>query len=237
MNLLTIARAAARKLLALVVLSIPPVAAAAEDNSGAWAALNVTGPVGAMTEKGQWNFAADAQARYFDVGIGVRQWLFRPSIGFRFTNGVGIRVGYARFHTRGRSGQTVQEDRSWQEIRFSLAEFAGATLDLRTRLEQRFVDAGTDTGHRLRSRLGIRQPVGANGARFEAYGEVFFTLNDADWAGSARFAQWRAYAGVSQSVGRARLGIGYQHQRVDVETAPDLGNHLLLLRLDYRFGD
>ena len=77
---------------------------AADENPGAWGVIDLSGPIATAEAGGSWNFAADIQARYFDIGSGISQWLVRPSVGYRFANGVELRLGYGRFRARGRSG-------------------------------------------------------------------------------------------------------------------------------------
>lgn len=228
------ARLAAYCIWLVMVLGAGPLQAA-EESPGAWGVLDLAGPIGAPRESGAWNFAADVQARYFDIGTGISQWLVRPSVGYRFTNGVELRLGYSRFRSRNRRGEVVNEDRPFQDLNLALGQPLAGKLDLRARLEQRFVDISSEVSHVLRTRLRYRRPVG-DALSIEGHYEAFHTLNDADWTGASRLVQWRLYAGAGRPVGPVRIEVGYMYQAFDLEAAEDLGNHLAIVRLGYRFG-
>ena len=84
--------------------------------------------------------------------------------------------------------------------------------------------------------LRYRRVVGSTGIRIEANIEAFLALNDTDWAGSSGMIQERVYLGASRLISsRARLEIGYLYQVLEREAAPDIGNHLAVIRLGYRF--
>ena len=221
----------------LAALSAPRVFAA-EDSAGAWGVVSASGPLGEASSTGRWNLAVDAQARYFDIGSGASQWLLRPSIGYGFANGVELRLGYGRFRTRSSSGRVVDENRPWQQIGLGLGTPGGGTLDFRGRLEQRSVDVSDETNHTFRAMLRYRRIVGSAGIRIEVNVEAFLALNDTDWAGSSGLIQERVYLGASRPISsRARLEIGYLYQVLEREAAPDIGNHIAVVRLGYRFGD
>jgi hypothetical protein len=221
----------------IFALLLATCSALGEQNSpGAWGVVTVGGPIGEPGPRGRWNVAMDAQARYFDIGTGINQWLLRPSIGFRFTEGAELRVGYGRFRARGAGGLVVNEDRPFQDLALPLASPADGKVDMRLRLEQRFVDISSDVAHVVRTRFRYRRPLGTSGMSAEAHYEAFFALNDTDWAGSSRLAQWRLYLGVGRPVGPVRLELGYLYQPIDRDLGENLGNHLAVLRMDYRFG-
>ena len=213
-----------------------PQAFAAEDSAGAWGVATLSGPLGEASSTGGWNLVVDAQARYFDIGTGASQWLLRPSVGYRFAKGVELRLGYGRFRARSRSGRVVDENRPWQQIGLRLGSPGGGTLDFRGRLEQRSIDISDETNHTFRAMLRYRRVVGSTGIRIEANIEAFLALNDTDWAGSSGMIQERVYLGASRLISsRARLEIGYLYQVLEREAAPDIGNHLAVIRLGYRF--
>jgi hypothetical protein len=221
---------------AFALLTAASIAAGEEDRPGAWGVVTVGGPLGEPTTRGRWNIGADAQARYFDIGTGISQWLLRPSIGYRYTDGLDLRVGYGRFRTRAAGGLVVNEDRLFQDLALPLVYSASGEFDVRVRLEQRFVDISSDVAHVLRTRFRYRRPVANSDYSIEAHYEAFFGLNDTDWTGSSRLAQWRLYLGAGRPVGRVRLELGYLYQPLDREIGEDFGNHLAIFRIDYRFG-
>jgi len=86
--------------------------------------------------------------------------------------------------------------------------------------------------------LRYRRAVGSAGIRIEVNVETFLALNDTDWAGASGMIQERVYLGASRPIGsRTRVEVGYLYQVLERETAPDIANHLAVIRLGYRFGD
>jgi hypothetical protein len=202
----------------------------AEESPGAWGILVVTAPIESADGETRWDVTLNAEARYFDLGSGVNQWLARPSVGYRFAGGAMLRLGYARFRTTSARGVIANENRPWQEIFYQTR--GRRYFVFRGRLEQRFVDVGDDPSHVLRALAGYRQPIGKSRFRLEALYETFETLNDADWVGPARQVQWRFGLGASYPVSdRTRLTVGYLYQEFDRIGRPDLGNHILALRV------
>lgn len=211
---------------------------AAEDAPGAWAVASLSGPLSGEGNGGRWNFAADVQARYFDIGSGASQWLVRPSVGYRFANGVDVRVGYGRFRARSKSGRVADENRPWQEISFRFGRPWGGDLGFRGRLEQRSVDISDETNHTFRAMLRYRRNLGGAGTILELNVETFHALNDTAWAGPSGVIQARGFVGAGWPVTpRIHVGAGYLYQAFVRESAPDLVNHLAVVRVAYRFGD
>ncbi len=172
----------------------------------------------------------NAEARYFDLGSGVNQWLARPSVGYRFAEGATLRVGYARFRTSASSGIVASENRGFQQVFYRTQ--GRRHFVLRGRYEQRSVDIGDDTSHVVRALVGYRHPLGTSGGRLEMHYETFQTLNDADWAGPARRVQWRIALGGSYPLSDStRLTAGYLYQEFDRVGPLDIGNHILALRV------
>jgi hypothetical protein len=94
-------------LIALAMAHYTGPVRAAEESPGAWGVVDLSGPIGEPAPNGTWNFAVDIQARYFDIGTGISQWLARGSAGYRFANGIELRFGYGRFRARNRRGAVV----------------------------------------------------------------------------------------------------------------------------------
>ena len=66
---------------AVIVCALPQTAAATENDPGIWLTFSTSGELGSGGVDGRWLYWFDAQARYFDIGSGVNQWLARPGIG------------------------------------------------------------------------------------------------------------------------------------------------------------
>ena len=86
--------------------------------------------------------------------------------------------------------------------------------------------------------LRYRHALGQAGAQLELNVETFHALNDTAWAGPSGIIQMRGFVGAGRPVSpRVSVGVGYLYQGFVRENAPDLVNHLAIVRVDYRFGD
>jgi hypothetical protein len=125
------------------------------------------------------------------------------------------------------------EHRPWQQLTWNIP-VDGFTLVSRSRLEQRFVEDGSETGWRLRQFLRASRPFGADGRRYvTAYDEVFLELNDTRWGQRAGLRQNRAFAGIGWFIDGPRktaVEVGYLNQWVD-RPGEDRMNHILSINL------
>lgn len=200
------------------------IAPAHADDTQGWLAGFVSGPVAKDSRVLVW---FDGHARYRDDAADLDVTILRPGVGWRVGNGLDLWVGYARVTTE-RPGPNVEEDRAWQQATYPVTEWFGGRLTGRTRLEQRFRDAGSDTGWRLRQFFRYARPLGPESPfGLLLANEVFVSFNDADWGQRSGFDQNRALAGgYYQPHPRFRLEAGYMHQYIrGPGAAPDRTNH------------
>ncbi|MDH3276284.1 MAG: DUF2490 domain-containing protein [Gammaproteobacteria bacterium] len=61
-------------------LSAPAVAT--DDNDRLWTIFSTTDAFRSDDGPSRWHYWFDAQARYFDLGSGINQYLVRPGIGY-----------------------------------------------------------------------------------------------------------------------------------------------------------
>ena len=208
-----------------------PDAQATEDDPGIWAVTATGGRLGGQDSR--WRYSVDAQARYFDIGAGINQWLLRPGVGYDLGRNVSVWLGYGRFRTRGRSGAVVDENRYWQDLVWSPRLGSGHRLSLRARLEQRSVSAGDDVGIVLRAMARYTIPV-RDSSRFFLGVEPFVDLNTTDWSGGTGLSQARLFAGFGWTLGkRMSVEAGYMQQYFKFETREDLINHLAVVALRF----
>ncbi len=190
-------------------------ALAADDDAGAWLVFAGSGALPGAAEDSRWNYAFDVQARYFEIGSGANQLLLRPSIGLKVDERWSLRAGYARFRTHLRSGPTITEDRPWEQLSWQGAVSDEASLDVRLRLEHRFLSSGDDVGHVARLRLRYTRPlVRAGDTDVVVSLEPFFQLRDTDYGARTGLSQNRIYLGLRWPLGETlSLGTGYLNQR------------------------
>lgn len=100
-------------------------------------------------------------------------------------------------------------------------------LELRTRLEQRFVDDDPQTGWRLRQRLGTTIPLTASedGWALTGDAELFITLRGTEPDGQTGVTGLRTFIGFERSFGRYDVSLGYLRQQDVREAAEDRIGH------------
>jgi len=212
--------------LGLLLSAVP--AAAADQDVQAWTLLSANFPV-----SGPVSGTLDLGARFSDDRGGLGVALVRGSVNYRLNDMVSIAAGYVHFGTF-QDGRTVQrEDRPYQQLTLRLGHVARAALSSRTRLEQRFVSTGDDTGWRVRQQVRLAWPLSGKGkSAFYVSEEPFFALNSTDWGARAGFDQLRSAAGFSLPAGKhLTADIGYLNQWTVRRGRPDGLAHVLNVAL------
>ncbi|MBX9576451.1 MAG: DUF2490 domain-containing protein [Caulobacteraceae bacterium] len=110
-------------------------------------------------------------------------------------------------------------------------------LELRTRLEQRFVDVDPQTGWRLRQRVGTTIPLSdeENGWALTGDAEVFLTLRSTEPGGQTGVTGLRTFLGFERSFGRYDLSLGYLRQQDIRDGAEDRVGHAPFVGLTVNF--
>lgn len=214
--------------LLLSVVAVLFASKASADDSQAWSAIAINGP---LEENSNFLLWFDGHAR-FQIGdneLGVT--IIRPGIGWQVTDKLKLWLGYA-WVTGRRDGPDVKEERIWQQATYPVAQFFGGRLSGRTRLEQRTRDGGSDTGWRLRQSWRWSRPVEGTKLSFIVANETFFGLNDADWGQRDGYDQNRAFLGLGwQATPKVRVDTGYLNNHIDRGSAGDRTNHIIALAL------
>ena len=149
---------------ALICMVLPYKGNATENEWGAWAIFSTTDAFQSDGKDGRWRYWFDAQARYFDLGSGINQWLARPAIGYQISSNVRGWIGYARFRARNRAGNVADENRYWQQVDWAAGDWNDGSISMRIRLEQRSVSVGDDLGLVVRFMAKYVRPIGESGA-------------------------------------------------------------------------
>ena len=210
---------------------------AADDFVGAWTVFNATDAFQTDDGPSRWSYWIDAQARYFDVGSGINQYLVRPGIGFKPGENLSVWAGYARFRSRNRAGFVVDENRYWQQLNWTSGQWNGGTFSMRARLLERFVDAGDDMGLVLRFLTRYVRSIGTDGKKSLILGiEPFVDLRTTDWSGGTGIYQNRTYIGVGWRVSdKLSIDTGYMNQFLWVDNGDEVSNHLAILNFKTKF--
>jgi len=226
--------------LLLVITALGHVSSARGDtasDAGLWLMAAAQGAIAKDDPNlDRWRWWLDTHARFFENADGYGQSIVRPGIGYAIGEKSTLWVGYAWIRTSPANRSDFDENRIWQQWTHS-ATLATATLSLRSRLEQRFVEGGNDVGWRFRQFVKLSQPIGFDSRlRIVGYDEMFFGLNDTDWGVRAGLDQNRLFAGFGWLLEQGRtVEVGYLNQLVRRPNGDDLMNHILSLNVLLRF--
>lgn len=221
---------------ALFTCLICPVAASAQtvNDSGAWFAFFGRGDVGAEADNLKWWF--DGHLRFFDDTDGFGQSIVRPGVGYQIHDDIIAWAGYGWIRTSPATASDLDEHRFWQQLTWS-ENLDFGTLGLRSRLEQRLVETGNDTGHRFRQLASWRKPLNCEETcTFVVWDELFVHLNTTDWGAETGFNQNRAFIGFGfreSADSPSRIEVGYLNQHLNLRNRSDLSNHLLSVNIFY----
>jgi hypothetical protein len=185
-------------------------------------------PKGLEDARTRWWF--DGNARFLGDDFELFQGVVRPGLGYQLTEEQTAWMGYA-WIGESLPDLTFHENRIWEQ--WSLARDHGdVTIQLRSRLEQRFVSLGDDVGWRYRQMVRLQKPIDRYpNLLWVAWDEVFFHLNDTDWGARTGYNQNRLFVGIGRTPplrSSRRTEIGYLYQQIQVaEDGADLSNHIL----------
>lgn len=153
----------------------------------------------------------------------VRGWVKRDDAHAN-TWGVGIEQRW--------NGSEQREVRLLQQV-----GYAWRNIDLRTRMEQRFVSTDPQTGWRVRQRVGTSIPLGDAEEHWSltANAELFLTLRNTDPDGQTGITGVRTFVGLERSFGRYDVSLGYLRQQEVRDDAPDRIGHAPFVGLNINF--
>ena len=218
-------------LLLLTVLSVP-CGAQTVDDRGFWTAWLTQGKISTdpCSQCQGWKWWFDGHLRFFDDTNGFGQSIVRPGVGYAIAENMTLWAGYAWIHNSPAARPAFDENRIWQQLTGS-KQLGCLKFGARSRLEQRWVELGDDTGLRFRQFFSLRRPLPNNPQLLlVGWDEMFFHLNDTDWGARGGFDQNRVFVGLgikSNCNRKWRTEIGYLHQFINRPTAADRSNHIL----------
>lgn len=120
------------------------------------------------------------------------------------------------------NGPDQQEVRLLQQVGYELGP-----IDLRTRMEQRFVSTDPQTGWRVRQRIGTSIPLGDSDSSWSlsADAELIVTLRSTVLDGQTGVTGLRTFVGFERAFGRYDVSLGYLRQQDVRDDAPDRIGH------------
>ena len=182
-------------------------------------------------------YFAEIQPRIGDGISRIDQALFRGAIGWKFSPSVTLYQGFAHIVVPVEGGKDVNEERSFQQINWTLGKPWAGKLSSRTRLEQRWRSDGDDMGWRLREMLRYEKPLkpGSDALNALVYAEGFIALNDTDWGVRGGFDQLRSFIGAEVGLpGASTLEVGYLNQVINQRGGDTRVNHVASVTLFFR---
>jgi len=217
--------------LTIFALSAPARADTAEDEQ-AWLNVTAMGPI-----SGDLVYFVEVQPRLGEGLTRVDQLLLRGGVGWKLSPSFTLYQGYAHVRTPRDDGPDVDEERSFQQVNWTIGKLLGGELSSRTRLEQRWRNDGDDMGWRLREMLRYETPLkkGSETVNALVWGEAFVALNDTDWGARSGFDQLRSFVGIELALpGASTAEIGYMNQLFDRQGGVTRMNHIASVTLFFR---
>lgn len=218
--------------LAALLSSTATARAATTQDEQAWLNLTAMGSV-----SGRLVYLAEVQPRIGDGVSRVDQLILRGAIGWKLSPRMTVYQGYAHIAVPVEGGRDLNEERSFQQLSWTLGKPWGGELSSRSRLEQRWRSDGGDTGWRLREMLRYEKPLkpGSQAVNALVSVEGFVALNDTDWGARGGFDQLRSFAGAEIAVkGASTLEVGYLNQIVNQTRGRTRVNHVASITLIVR---
>lgn len=218
-------------LLTMMALPSRTTFAQTEDDFGAWFSVNTQGKVRKCKEDSKLRWWFDGHLRYFEDSGGYNQSIFRPGIGYQLNPNTNVWLGYAWINELPTSGASpFDENRIWQQLIWT-KQLDRQTVFSRSRLEQRFVETGNDTGWRFRQFVKMDRPFHeSSSASFVVWDEMMLDLNTTDWGQQGSFSQNRLFLGLGAKLNgpnSPKIEIGYLNQFLRRKSAGDRFGHIL----------
>lgn len=208
------------------------------DDFATWGAIQGQGSFASDNPRvSQWQWWLEGQMRFFNDAERLGQTLVRPGVGYKVLDNLSVWLGYAWINTRPRDGAKTNENRIWQQLSWNKA-YAWGNLSTRTRLEQRFLNNGDDTGWRFRQFVKYTHPLFSERLYASVWDEVFVNINSTDWGADNGFAQNRAFIGIGLYVDEQRhfwFELGYLNQYINIPERIDRMNHIISTNLFIRY--
>ena len=206
-------------------------AATAQDEQ-AWLNLTAMGPV-----TGNLIYFAEIQPRFGNGVSQPDQTILRGAVGWKLSPQLSLYQGYAHIVLPTQDGRDINEERSFQQINWTIGKPWDGELSSRTRIEQRWRSDGDGMGWRLREMLRYEKPLNPGSEALNAlvYAEAFVALNSTDWGQKTGFDQLRSFVGAEvKLMGKSTAEIGYLNQLVDQRDGNQRMNHVASITLFLR---
>jgi hypothetical protein len=165
--------------------------------------------------------------RFGDDASTFAQGIIRPGVGYSLSRAWTVWLGYAYIRTEPPYASTsTYESRLWEQATWS-GRVGSSRLSSRTRLEERFVSTGSQTGWRLREFVKLIVPIASRWSGVVS-DEFFYNLNSTNYGATAGPDRNRFFIGPGVSVSpTVTIEFGYLHQYTFRNNAPDKIDNVL----------
>jgi hypothetical protein len=162
--------------------------------------------------------------------------MIRTGLGYALTDETSVWLGYAWVTYDEPFAKTpFDEHRIWQDFSGG-HKYAYATLSTRSRLEQRFMDTGSQVGWRFRQRVKVSVPL-VLAPDFSLVGsdEFFANLNKTNFGADDGFDQNRVFAGLGYDFNtHSKAEVGYMNNYLR-RHGPDRMYHYLAVNVLFKY--
>ncbi len=197
-----------------------------------WGNITATGSLGFINpELKNGKYWLEGQGRFGNDTSQFSQGMVRAGLGYTVMDKVSVWLGYAFIPTdQPFTKKPFDEHRIWQQFLWS-DKFSDITLTSRSRLEERFVETGSDVGWRFRQMLKASVPI-AYDFSFVMSDEYFANINKTNYGADDGFDQNRAFAGIGYNFDKnIKTEIGYMNQYIRKPQSADRMSDILSVNL------
>jgi hypothetical protein len=221
----------------MLLLVLAPRAEAQTEDFGVWLGAFVNGklPPALNDTSGHWRAWLDVQVRFADDASRFSQGILRPGVGYALSRTWTVWLGYAYVRTEPPYALTsTSEQRIWEQASWS--DRIGRTrLSSRTRLEERLVSTGSQTGWRLRELLKLSVPLGSIWSAV-LYDEYFYNLNSTNYGATAGPDRNRFFIGPGVTISpQVSIEAGYLRQYAFGTNSPDKRDDILAVSVFWNY--
>lgn len=145
-----------------------------------------------------WRAFLEVQPRIGHDATSLDTGIVRPAIGYALNDNWTVWGGYLMQSQRNASSNEYEiENRSWQGLTYK-TKLDDNIIEVRNRLEQRYLPDNHDISHRWRTRFRVEHLIGKSPWSLIGSEEIFVNLNNNEVNASLQAGenQNRAYAGV-----------------------------------------
>ena len=198
-----------------------------------WSGLVIQGRTGSESS---WRWSFDSQFRMRD-GLETADLLSgRGTLSRDLTSRLSLGVGYGIAAGFPAGGGSLVEHRFHQQLVWT-ARPAGLSLTLRTRIEQRFLEADDRVALRVRQAVRLSRPLSAASRLSVFVGDEVMAHSRSTARVARGFDQHRIFAGIRRTLTQqAALEVGYANQYLRLQSGTYRMSHVLAVTLSLAAG-